>query len=82
MATAEGYAPGSAFLDETRALLTAQGSSLTSSMYRDPKKNKPIEAEEIIGDLLARGNRAGVHTPLLETAYTHLAIFQHQLRGR
>ncbi len=81
VATAEGYAPGSDFLEETRALLTAQGSSLTSSMYRDLKSNKPIEAEEIIGDLLARGNKAGVHTPLLATAYTHLAIYQRQLRG-
>ncbi len=81
VATAEGYAPGSDFLEETRALLTAPGSSLTSSMYRDLKSNKPIEAEEIIGDLLARGNKAGVHTPLLATAYTHLAIYQRQLRG-
>ncbi len=81
VATAEGYAPGSVFLDETLALLTARGSPLTSSMYRDLKSNKPIEAGEIIGDLLARGNSAGVHTPLLAAAYAHLAIYQHQLRG-
>ena len=80
--TAAGHAPGAAFLEQTRALLTAQGSALTSSMHRDLKKNKPIEAEEIIGDLLARGNKAGFHTPLLATAYAHLAIYQHQLRGR
>src|SRR5271157_5939606 len=39
VATAHGHAPGAAFLAGTRALLTAQGSTLTSSMYRDLKKN-------------------------------------------
>ncbi len=82
VATAAGHAPGAAFLEQTRALLTAQGSALTSSMHRDLKKNRPIEAEEIIGDLLARGEKAGVHTPLLATAYAHLAVYQHQLQGR
>jgi 2-dehydropantoate 2-reductase len=78
VATAEGYAPTAAFLDDTRALLTAEGSVLTSSMHRDLQKNGPIEADEIIGDLLARASRAGVNTSLLATAYAHLSIYQRQ----
>ncbi len=78
VATAEGFAPSAAFFDETRALLTAEGSPLTSSMYRDLKKNGPIEADEIIGDLLARARRAGIDTPLLAAAYVHLSIYQRQ----
>ncbi len=77
VATAAGHAPGEAFLAGTGALLTAQGSMLTSSMHRDLQKNGPIEADQIIGDLLARAKQAKVHTPLLAAAFTHLAIYQH-----
>ena len=82
VATAAGHAPGDAFLAGTRALLTAQGSTLTSSMSRDLAKNSPIEADQIIGDLLTRGKKAHVHTPLLVAAYTHLAIYQHLRQPR
>ncbi len=82
VATAEGHAPAAAFLDDTRALLTAEGSALAASMFRDMKKNSQIEADEIIGDLLARGDKAGASTPLLATAYAHLAVYQSQLAGR
>ena len=78
VATAHGHAPSGAFLARTRALLTADGSTLTSSMYRDLRKNSPIEADQIIGDLLTRGRQAQLHAPLLAAAYTHLAIYQHQ----
>src|ERR1700734_3668477 len=44
-----------AFLSQTRALLAAaKGSSLTSSMYRHLMAHRPIEADQNVGDLLAR----------------------------
>jgi 2-dehydropantoate 2-reductase len=65
------------FLAQTRALLgAAKGSTLTSSMYRDLAQGKPVEADQILGDLLARGRKAGVATPLLAAAYTTLDIYQ------
>jgi 2-dehydropantoate 2-reductase len=79
VAVASGHAPAADFLAQTRALLTAPGSTLTSSMYRDLRKNSPIEADQIIGDLLARARQAQVSTPLLATAYTHLAVYQNRL---
>ena len=82
VATAHGHAPSEAFLAQTRALLTADGSTFTSSMSRDLKNNSPIEADQIIGDLLTRGKQAHVHTPLLAAAYTHLAIYQHLRQPR
>jgi 2-dehydropantoate 2-reductase len=48
-------------------------------MYRDLEKGSPIEADQIIGDLLARGRRARVPTPLLAAAYSHLSIYQNRL---
>jgi 2-dehydropantoate 2-reductase len=82
VATAHGHAPSEAFLAQTRALLTADGSPLTSSMYRDLKKESPIEADQIIGDLLTRGRQAQVHTPLLAAAYTNLVIYQKHRQPR
>jgi 2-dehydropantoate 2-reductase len=49
-------------------------------MYRDLMKNSPIEADQIIGDLLARGKQAHVHTPLLAAAYANLGIYQNLRR--
>jgi len=78
-AAAEGYPPREAFLANTRALLTAQGSALTASMYRDLQKGAPIEADQIIGDLAGRARQANLPVPLLAAAYTHLAVYQNRL---
>jgi 2-dehydropantoate 2-reductase len=78
---AAGVAPTDSFLADARTQLTAKGSPMTSSMYRDLQQGHPVEVEQIIGDLLARGRLAGVATPLLAAAHTHLAIYAaRQLR--
>jgi 2-dehydropantoate 2-reductase len=76
---AVGKAPDETVLANTRAALTLKGSTQASSMYRDLQKGAPIEAEQIIGDLLARARSAGLATPLLATAYTHLMVYQNRL---
>jgi 2-dehydropantoate 2-reductase len=68
-----------AAIARARAALATKGSSLTSSMYRDLEQNLPVEAEQIIGDLLARGRAAGVATPLIAAAHTHLGVYQARL---
>ena len=78
VAGANGHAPREPYLQFVRALLTAEGSTLTSSMFRDLQKNAPVEAEEIIGDLIARGQSAKVHTPLLEATDTLLGVYQNR----
>ncbi|MGF6226111.1 2-dehydropantoate 2-reductase [Inquilinus ginsengisoli] len=78
---AVGTPPGSAFLATTRAFLTEPGAARTSSMYRDLQQGAPIEADQIIGDLLVRGRAAGIDTPLLALAATHLAVYQRRLAG-
>ena len=35
--------------------------------------------EGIVGDLLTRGDKAGVTTPLLAAAYAHMCVYQQQL---
>jgi 2-dehydropantoate 2-reductase len=73
-----GKAPSDAFLAMAREALTAKGSALTASMYRDLQRGAPIEADQIIGDLLARAQRAGVAAPLLRAAYAALSIYQNR----
>jgi len=69
-----------AFLAQTRTLLAAaKGSPLTSSMYRDLLAQRPIEADQIVGDLLARARGTPLPTPLLAAAYTHLGVYQRRL---
>jgi len=76
ISTACGYAPGAAFLARTQKLVTASGSTLTSSMYRDLSKNAPVEVDQILGDLLERGRKPGVAAPLLEAACANLRIYE------
>jgi 2-dehydropantoate 2-reductase len=82
ISTGCGYAPGAAFLARTQKLLTASGSTLTSSMYRDLSKNAPVEVEQILGDLLERGNKLGLATPLLESACVNLRIYETRRLGK
>jgi 2-dehydropantoate 2-reductase len=78
IATAEGYAPRAPFLERSRNTLTDQGLQLTASMFRDIKAGAPVEADHIIGDLIARGDAAKVPVPRLRTAYTHLKAYEKQ----
>jgi len=78
IATAEGHAPRAPFLERTRGMLTAEGSQLTASMFRDIKAGAPVEADHVIGDLIARGDTAKVPVPKLRIAYTHLKAYEKQ----
>jgi 2-dehydropantoate 2-reductase len=77
--SAVGEAPKPAFLDGVRKTLTTPGSTQSPSMFRDLQQGSPIEADQIIGDLLARGAEAGIATPLLAVAYAHLSVYQRRL---
>jgi 2-dehydropantoate 2-reductase len=76
VAAAEGHAPRPPFLERTRGMLTAEGSPMTASMFRDIKAGAPVEADHVIGDLIARGDAAKVPVPKLRTAYTHLKAYE------
>jgi len=76
VATAEGYAPRAPFLERARGMLTMEGSQMTASMFRDIKAGAAIEADHVIGDLIARGDAAKVPVPRLRTAYTHLKAYE------
>ncbi len=78
IAAAVGTPPTETFITAAKATVTQKGSPLTSSMYRDLLKGRPLEAEQIIGDLLVRGWQAGVAAPLLAAAFAHLSVYQNR----
>ncbi len=78
VANAEGHTPSGPFFQRIRGLLTADGSQQTASMFRDIQAGAPVEADHVIGDLIARGDAAKVPVPRLRTAYTHLKAYEKQ----
>jgi 2-dehydropantoate 2-reductase len=78
VAGAEGHAPSGPFFQRTKGLLTTEGSQMTASMFRDIKAGAAVEADHVIGDLIARGDAAKVPVPRLRIAYTHLKAYEKQ----
>lgn len=78
VARSAGHAPAPGVLAEAEAMLTAPGSSGTASMLRDLQAGAPTEHEHVLGDMLARARAAGVATPLLRVALTHLQAHASQ----
>lgn len=78
VATAEGFPPAGPFFQRTRGILTTEGSPMTASMFRDVKAGLPVEADHVIGDLVARADAAKIPVPKLRTAYTHLKAYEKQ----
>ena len=78
IATANGYPPPGDLIDSDRKRLTLPSSDLTSSMYRDMTRNAPVEADHVIGDLLARGDAHNVAAPLLKATYVRLKVYETQ----
>jgi 2-dehydropantoate 2-reductase len=82
VATGCGYKPSEKVLSRHAAAMTAPGSSLTSSMYRDLQKGAPVEADHILGDFIERGSAHGVTTRLLKAAFVNLRVYQDRLPKR
>jgi len=76
IASASGYPMPEAFLAEKSAQLTAAGSKLASSMYRDLTNHARVEADTILGDLVDRGRKLAVSAPIVQAAFVSLSIYQ------
>ena len=75
VATAAGYPPRAPAVARVRAILSAHGSTQSTSMYRDLQAGQALEAEHILGDLLARARAFSVAAPLLTAAFANLSIY-------
>jgi 2-dehydropantoate 2-reductase len=75
IATGQGYPPRPAAIDRARAILTAAGSPLKASMLRDIEGGKPVEADQIIGDLLRRSANPDDRS-LLRIAFLNVKAYE------
>ncbi|MGH8780054.1 2-dehydropantoate 2-reductase [Paraburkholderia sp.] len=84
VAAHNGHPVGEAFEGRANTVLFTQGSPMTASMLRDVENHAPIEADHILGDLIARGGdpQNGGTLSLLRIAYNHLKAYEaRQARG-
>jgi len=63
-------------------LLTQPGSPTKASMLRDLEAGQQVEAQHIVGDMLARARAAGHAAAWLLAAYCHLQAYQAGLAER
>jgi 2-dehydropantoate 2-reductase len=63
-------------------LLTQPGSPMKASMLRDLEAGQQVEAQHIVGDMLACARAAGHAAPWLMAAYCHLQAYQAGLSDR
>ncbi|MET3923842.1 ketopantoate reductase [Arthrobacter sp. UYEF20] len=66
--------------EQSVQILIAPGSSFTSSLYRDLKKGRAVEAEHILGTLAVRADAPNVAVPLLKLALVQIRA--HHVRVR
>lgn len=76
VAEASGHPPSDAAMERSRSVLTEPGSMLSASMMRDLEQGGLIEADHIVGDLLVRGEAAGLDLPVLRVTYAHLKAYE------
>lgn len=76
VAAKNGYEPGETAMARARGVLTEKGSALSASMMRDLEQGGEIEADHVLGDLLARGGELAGELTMLRTAYAHLKAYE------
>lgn len=78
IASAAGHPPGDEMLARVATVLTDPNSDMVASMLRDMERRHPTEADHIIGDLIRRGRKMDIPSPILEMAFTHLQIYANR----
>lgn len=73
VAAGQGFALDAAALERIRGMMTAAGSTITTSMLRDIEAGARIEAEQIIGDMIVR---SGTKPPMLSLIHAHLRAYE------
>jgi 2-dehydropantoate 2-reductase len=76
VAEAAGHRPDAKTLAGLKAWLTEKGSTFSSSMLRDTERRGAIEADHIVGDMLARAQAAKLHAPMLRVIHAALQTYQ------
>ena len=73
---AQGHPVPQAYREIIIGKFTQPKSLFTASMFRDLEARKPVEEQQIIGDLLSYARRHGLSTPILDIAHAHLLCYE------
>jgi 2-dehydropantoate 2-reductase len=79
IAGASGFPISDATMAQHRTLLSAPGSRLSSSMFRDLQRGARLESDHVIADLLRRAPHAR-DCPMLGAAAAHLNVYAERRR--
>jgi 2-dehydropantoate 2-reductase len=75
VAAAAGHDPGEKGVANVQGYLMQKGSRFAASMLHDLEKGAMVEADHVVGDMIARAGKAGISTPNLRLAYAHLQVY-------
>ena len=85
VAAHNGFAMSEAFIANARAMLLPPSGKRTASMLRDVQTGARVEADQILGDLIARGGPAqqtAGELTLLRIAYSQLKAYEAGLQKK
>ena len=78
VAAAAGFDPGDKGMETVRSFLTRSKSMFAASMLHDLENGAMVEADHVVGDMIARAKKAGIATPNLRLAYAHLQVYLYR----
>jgi 2-dehydropantoate 2-reductase len=78
VAAHHGHPPSAEFMAQFRAIFSDPTGQYSTSMLRDLEAGGRIEADHILGYLLAAAQRAGVPAELHEAAYLHAKAYEQR----
>jgi 2-dehydropantoate 2-reductase len=81
IAAAQGFRLRAPALERARAAMTAVGSPIKASMLRDIEGGKPVEGDQILGDLLRRAAKPD-DSSLLRIATLHVKAYELARNGK
>jgi 2-dehydropantoate 2-reductase len=76
VATAAGFKPRPPADARARTQLSDPKGQWMASMLRDLQRGGAVEADHVVGDMLARAKGYGTPHTMLATAYTHLKVYE------
>ena len=76
IARREGHPPRAEVIESARNRLTDPRGNWSASMLRDMESGNRVEADHIVGWMLARARAYGIDETVLSLAYTHLKTYE------
>jgi 2-dehydropantoate 2-reductase len=78
IATAAGFPPGAEFMASFRQLFANPAGVYAASMLRDIERKGPVEADHVVGFMLAKAREFGIDPGLHQIAYANLKAYENR----